>query len=72
MDYIPEELTYDDGWDGAISYMKKSLRPQTIWKPSDEQMEALERMVNFAHFNEVDNRDIVRNLLFQLKKLREE
>ena len=30
MDYIPEELTYDDGWDDAISYMKKSLRPQTL------------------------------------------
>lgn len=29
IDYIPEELTYDNGWDDAISYMKKSLKPQT-------------------------------------------
>ena len=34
MDYIPEELTYDDGWDDAISYMKKSLRPQTSLEAS--------------------------------------
>lgn len=49
-----------------------SLRPQKQWKPSEEQIEALERMLNFAHFDEVNNRDIVRNLLSQLKKLREE
>lgn len=43
---------------------------QTQWKPSDEQLEALGRMVNFAHFDEVKNRDMVRILLNELKKLR--
>ena len=26
MNYIPEELTYDDGWDDAISYIEKVFK----------------------------------------------
>ena len=49
----------------------KELRSQPQWKPNGEQLEGLERMVNFAHFDEVKNRDIVRILLNELKKLTE-
>lgn len=73
IEYHSGEPTFDDGWSAAIDYIrKKFIRPQNKWKPSDGQIEALERMLNFANFDEVNNRDIVRNLLSQLKKLREE
>lgn len=67
-----------DAWpwaDGAITYgdvtnLLKSLRPQPHWKPSEEQMEALESAVKLyksTHF-EIHHEKIV-SLYEQLKKL---
>ena len=48
----------------------KSLRPQTTWKPSDEQMEALESATENCAYSEYQ--DCLKDLREQLKKLREE
>lgn len=48
----------------------KSLSPQSQWKPSDEQMEALESATENCAYSEYQ--DCLRELIAQLKKLREE
>ena len=48
----------------------KSLRPQAQWKPSNEQIEALESATENCAYSEYQ--DCLRELLEQLKKLREE
>ena len=48
----------------------KSLRPQNRWKPSDEQMEALDSATENCAYSEYQ--DCLRELIGQLKKLREE
>lgn len=48
----------------------KSLRPQNHWKPSDEQMEALDSATENCAYSEYQ--DCLRELIGQLKKLREE
>lgn len=57
----------------ADSYKKinwlKSLRPQSHWKPSDEQMNALSVAVKHG---QTDDPDALKKLLEQLKKLKEE
>lgn len=48
----------------------KSLRPQNTWKPSDEQMEAMQKaLVNLCGKEE---HNIITGLYYDLKKLREE
>lgn len=47
----------------------KSLRERCTWKPSDEQMEALESATENCAYSEYQ--DCLRELIFQLKKLRE-
>ena len=64
--------THKESFKAGIKWILKSIRPQSQWKPSNKQLEALERMVNYAHFDEVKNRDIVRILFNELKKLRED
>ena len=48
----------------------KSLRPQNKWKPSDEQIEALESATENCAYSEYQ--DCLRKLIGQLKKLIEE
>ena len=48
----------------------KSLRPQNKWKPSDEQIEALESATENCAYSEYQ--DCLRKLIGQLKKLMEE
>ena len=44
----------------------KSLRPQSLWKPSNEQIEALDFAVDCIVW---DKRKVLKELLEQLKKL---
>lgn len=47
IEYHSGEPTFDDGWSAAIWYLKKkNAMPQTQWKPSEEQMDALESAVS--------------------------
>ena len=48
---------------------KESLRPQSTWKPSDEQIEALESATENCAYSEYQ--DCLRELIGQLKKLKE-
>ena len=48
----------------------KSLRPQNRWKPSDEQLEALDSATENCAYSEYQ--DCLRELIRQLKKLKEE
>ena len=50
----------------------KSLCPQNRWKPSDEQMEALELVVQYHAFANTDNRNKIVALFNDLKKLKGE
>lgn len=47
----------------------KSLKERYTWKPSDEQMEALESATENCAYSEYQ--DCLRELIFQLKKLKE-
>lgn len=47
----------------------KSLRPQPNWKPSEEQMGALERSVEYLEESDNEDADILAGLYEQLKKL---
>ena len=48
----------------------KSLRPQTTWKPSKEQIMALRWVLNHIPYD--SHKEEISGLLDQLKKLREE
>jgi len=51
IEYHSEKPTFDDGWSAAIWYIKKrNAQPQTAWKPSDEQMKALDAVVADAKY----------------------
>ena len=57
-------------YEGDINWLK-SLRPQSTWKPSDEQIEILDMVLSNESMD--DNvANILRKLREQLKKLREE
>jgi hypothetical protein len=65
----------DKGGDSVETYKSyreklKSLRPQPHWKPSEEQMEALERTIRLANFGSEENRrKALESLHDQLEKL---
>ena len=71
-----------DKWDATIisqwlENKLKSLRPQSQWKPSDEQMKILNEVLNFAANHESPHWNdyifgTLNNFIRQLKKLREE
>jgi len=70
IEYHSGEPTFDDGWSAAIWYLKKrNAMPQTHWKPSDEQMDALRYVTNFDYGG---YKAILVSLYEQLKKLRGE
>ena len=72
IEYHSGEPTFDDGWSAAIDYIqKKSIRPQNKWKPSDEQIAQLQIVID-TYGNEGICDPILTELLFQLKKLKEE
>ena len=52
-------------------YWLKSLRPQNRWKPSEEQMLAINTAINIVGKGTINGKYLV-ELLEQLKKLREE
>lgn len=73
--YAYKETNGDTSYDREIAWLK-SLRPvskeslQSHWKPSEEQMEALERTIRLANFGlEEDRRKALESLHDQLKKL---
>lgn len=61
--------TYDDKEE--IEHWLKSLRPQSHWEPSDEQMEALDDAIDICSKQNNDIGDWLDNLREQLKKLKE-
>ena len=70
IEYHSGEPTFDDGWSAAIWYLKKrNAQPQNTWKPSDEQIEALESATENCAYSECQ--DCLRELIGQLKKLKE-
>ena len=79
IEYNDENPTFDDGWSAAIWYMKKrNAQPQTAWKPSNEQMKALDAVVADAKYindirtNGYEPYTHLYTLLQDLKKLRGE
>lgn len=65
IEYHSGEPTFDDGWSAAIWYFKKrNGKLQSQWKPSDEQMKALENAMSMGA-----KLDLLYN---DLKKLKEE
>ena len=63
---IQKDIDKIDSW-------LKSLRPQSHWKPSDEQMKALEESIMFLGTSWVSTRQFALESLYQeLKKLMEE
>ena len=79
IEYHSGEPTFDDGWSAAIWYLKKkNAMPQAQWKPSDEQMKALEFVVKsldnmLKAIGHIDNitKPRLEEILKALKKLRE-
>ena len=65
---ISNEYSLDDDEKENLSNWLKSLRPQSQWKPSEEQINALD---NARHSNPFDVH-ILDTLFHDLKKLREE
>ena len=67
LDWAEEKgrISYSD-WEDYVCYVK-SLRPQSTWKPSDEQMKALEYYMNVLNCNE--HKEVLFGLYKQLKSL---
>lgn len=73
LEYHSDTPTFNDGWSAAIWYLKKrNTQPQSTWKPSDEQIRAL----NYYLKNDIDNDGVFGSQLVKLyqdlKKLMEE
>ncbi|MBR1748794.1 MAG: hypothetical protein IJ743_03255 [Bacilli bacterium] len=69
------EIARGEGYkQGKRDGLKEAIETadETCWKPSDEQIEALSRMVNFAHFDDQNRRDLVRTLYNDLRQLKGE
>lgn len=66
IEYHSGEPTFADGWHAAIDCIKKkSFKPNLQWKPSDEQMKALENIIaKHGAYN-----DDLLSLISDLKKL---
>jgi hypothetical protein len=72
IEYHSGEPTFDDGWGAAIWYLKKrNTIPQSQWKPSDEQMLAINTAINVLGKGTINGKYLI-ELHEQLKKLREE
>lgn len=68
IEYYSGEPTFDDGWSAAIWYLRKrNIILQKQWKPSEEQLEALESATENCAYSEYQ--DCLRELIGQLKKL---
>ena len=61
----PEKQT---DYNNMIEWLK-SLKPQTHWKPSEEQMEALNALNNTAEISYPEQADLLIDLYNDLKKL---
>lgn len=73
IEYHSGEPTFDDGWSAAIWYLKKrNTMPQSQWKPSDEQFAALLTAIGDEKKTGSDVAKVLRELYYDLKKLREE
>jgi len=69
-----DDILWNEKWFNlCIKFLEslyKKLQPQSQWKPSEEQMEALESATENCAYSEYQ--DCLRELIGQLKKLREE
>ena len=63
--------THEESFKAGVNWILKSLRPQSRWKPSDEQMEALYKASKNEYLN-ADQYDVLSELWNNLKKLKEE
>lgn len=72
LEYDSENPTFDDGWSAAIWYLKKrNAQFNNTWKPSDEQLTWLYRAADDAS-KDSRMKQILNELLSDLKKLRGE
>ena len=69
--YLRHALFSTYAVDVATRIINKALRPQSHWKPSDEQMEALANALSLAKNCGEESSFDLRTLYEQLKKLRE-
>lgn len=70
IEYHSGEPTFDDGWGAAIWYLKnRNAQPQNTWKPSEEQMKAIEHICDGDYKVDLD---ILDSIYRDFKKLREE
>ena len=71
--YKSREISRDakDAYQNEIDWLK-SLRPQNRWKPSDEQMEALDDAIAICSERDYETECRLDNLRQDLRKLREE
>ena len=68
-EYNSDWPTFDDGWSAAIWYLKKrNVMPQRQWKPSKEQIGAL----NYAYCELFKRKDVGHNILGPLQELCDE
>lgn len=73
IEYHSSEPTFDDGWSAAIWYLKKrNAMPQNRWKPSDEQIKALDAILVYNPPRSNESRNHLITLYNELKKLRGE
>lgn len=71
IEYHSGEPTFDDGWAAAIWYLKKrNTMPLSHWKPSDEQMDALDSTLQYSQVSH-NSFEHLNSLFNDLKKLRE-
>ena len=55
-----------------LKSLKDRVQPQTTWKPSDEQMDALRQMLQDGEYPSLGDRMVLTELYGDLKKLKEE
>ena len=64
--------THKESFKAGVNWILKSLRPRSQWKPSDEQMEALDDAIAICSERDYETECRLDNLRQELKKLREE
>lgn len=72
-DKVDDGSSYCNGWQQSLRMLEMeldTLRPQNYWKPSDEQMETLELIIN-SHSLDAYHLGMVQHLYNGLKTLKE-
>lgn len=68
---FPNAQAVVEAYNADIEWLN-SLRPKNIWKPSDEQIEALHDTIIYVKDSMFPSKNVLKKLYGQLKKLREE